>query len=587
MYRLVSGIPGVLFGVASITAYSQAQPNIVIILTDDQGWGDLSINGNTNIKTPNIDRFSGQGAIFSHFYVAPMSSPTRAGLLTGRYPDRTGVYGTSDPAQFMNLDEVTIADLFKKAGYATGCFGKWHNGSQYPYHPNGRGFDEFYGFFGGHRSNYFNTTLYHNGDTVRSTGYLADDLTDKAITFIEDNNNKPFPCYIPYNIPHNPLQVPDKYYDRIRRRGISMYARNPEQEDIDVTIASLAMCENIDWNVGRLLRKIDDLNLASKTIVMYLSDNGPAFWRWNGDMKGKKGDVDEGGVRVPFFIRWPGVIPAGTIVNDNAAYIDLLPTLADIAGLSIQNCKPIDGISLKPLLTGKVDHLPERLLFSSLNNKRSVRRGYYLAEEGSLFNLAIDPGQRLNIAPQFPEIYESLTDTLRKWYVDVIKGIDKTRWYQVGYPQFPVTILPAEDSRLHPSENGKVAYSAPILCNTFIKNWDDTSSFVSWNIEVNTAAAYEVSISYTCAPVNTGCEFEFDFLDNKLMGVISDTHDPPLLSSPDRVERTTQSYEKEFKQMWVGIMHLDQGKGEFILKPKIMKGKQMMDVKAITVKLID
>lgn len=195
----------------SENATAQVPPNIVLILADDQGWGDLSINGNGNVRTPHIDRIGKEGAQFSRFYVSPLCAPTRAGLLTGRYHYRTGVWGVSNSREFMNLDEVTLADLLKNAGYATGCFGKWHNGSQFPYHPNGRGFDEFYGMLSGHYANYFNTTVDHNGEPAKSTGYIADDLTSKAIEFIGKSTNagKPFLCYIPYNTPHSPFQVPD------------------------------------------------------------------------------------------------------------------------------------------------------------------------------------------------------------------------------------------------------------------------------------------------------------------------------------------------------------------------------------------
>ncbi|MDH5604185.1 MAG: sulfatase-like hydrolase/transferase, partial [Cyclobacteriaceae bacterium] len=220
------------------------RPNVIIILTDDQGWGDLSINGNTNIRTPNIDRLAEGGTRMDRFYVAPVCAPTRAGFLTGRYHFRTGVFGVTQGDEYMNTDEVTLADIFKKGGYATGCFGKWHNGSQYPYHPNGRGFDEFYGFTSGHWANYFNTTLDHNGKDEKTEGYINDVLTDKALEFIDDNKEKPFLCYIPYNTPHSPFQVPDQYYDTLKNRGISLLHRDPEKEHLGTTIAALAMCEN-------------------------------------------------------------------------------------------------------------------------------------------------------------------------------------------------------------------------------------------------------------------------------------------------------------------------------------------------------
>ena len=186
---------------------SKARPNIVMILTDDQGWGDLSINGNTNLSTPRIDSLARDGATFDRFYVSPVCSPTRAEMLTGRYYTRTGVSGVSAGAERLNVDESTMADSFKAAGYATGAFGKWHNGMQWPYHPNARGFDEYYGFCSGHWGYYFSPELEHNGRLVRGNGYITDDLTDHAIKFIEENRDQPFLCYIPLCTPHSPMQV--------------------------------------------------------------------------------------------------------------------------------------------------------------------------------------------------------------------------------------------------------------------------------------------------------------------------------------------------------------------------------------------
>ncbi|NNJ86877.1 MAG: sulfatase-like hydrolase/transferase, partial [Akkermansiaceae bacterium] len=174
------------------------RPNIVMILADDQGWGDLSIHGNTNLSTPNIDSLAREGARLNRFYVCPVCSPTRAEMLTGRYHTRLGVTSTSTGGERLNQDETTIGDIFKKAGYATGAFGKWHSGMQWPYHPNARGFDEFYGFCSGHWGHYFSPELEHNGKLVRGVGYITDDLTNRAIQFIEQNKSRPFLCYIPY-----------------------------------------------------------------------------------------------------------------------------------------------------------------------------------------------------------------------------------------------------------------------------------------------------------------------------------------------------------------------------------------------------
>ncbi|MDF1862215.1 MAG: arylsulfatase, partial [Verrucomicrobiales bacterium] len=366
-----------LLGILSIALLGEAkQPNIVVILTDDQGWGDLSLSGNTNLSTPNIDSLAADGASFDRFYVCPVCSPTRAEFLTGRYHQRGGVYSTSAGGERLDLDETTIGDVFKQAGYRTAAFGKWHNGMQFPYHPNGRGFDEFYGFCSGHWGDYFSPMLEHNGEIVTGEGFVVDDFTNKAMEFIESHKEEPFFVYLPYNTPHSPMQVPDEFWGRFEDKPITMRNREPEKEDDLHLRCALAMCENIDWNVGRLLKKLDDLELAEDTIVIYFCDNGPNGVRWNGDMKGKKGATDEGGVRSPMLIRWPAGIDAGTRVSTFGAAIDLLPTLTEMAGVPLISTKPLDGISLAAVLTGQGEapgDLDGRPILSAWKTKSSIR----------------------------------------------------------------------------------------------------------------------------------------------------------------------------------------------------------------------
>ncbi|HEX6984931.1 MAG TPA: sulfatase-like hydrolase/transferase, partial [Planctomycetaceae bacterium] len=201
-------------------APAEDRPNVLLILTDDQGWGDIGSHGNEAVDTPNLDRLAGQGARFERFFVDPLCAPTRAALLTGRYSLRSGVHGVTRGHETMRTEEVTLAELFRDAGYATGCFGKWHNGRHYPNHPNGQGFDEFFGFCGGHWNNYFDTTLERNAEPVRTTGFITDVLTDEAIGFVRRNKDRPFFCYVPYNAPHWPPQVPDRYFEKYKARGL-------------------------------------------------------------------------------------------------------------------------------------------------------------------------------------------------------------------------------------------------------------------------------------------------------------------------------------------------------------------------------
>src|SRR5262245_31795526 len=223
---------------------ASAHPNVVIFLADDAGWGDYSRNGNTQVNTSHIDSIARDGALFDRFFVCPVCSPTRAEFLTGRYHPRGGVFGVSTGGERLNLGERTIADFFRAAGYATAVFGKWHNGSQYPYHPNARGFDEFYGFTSGHWGDYFSPPLEHNGQFVQGNGYVTDDFAEHAMGFVEKNRDRPFLCYLAFNTPHSPMQVPDRWYERFKDRELSLRYTGPQREDVAFTRAALAMCEN-------------------------------------------------------------------------------------------------------------------------------------------------------------------------------------------------------------------------------------------------------------------------------------------------------------------------------------------------------
>ncbi len=415
---------------------------MLIILADDQGWGDLSWNGNTNLQTPNIDRLGREGASFERFFVCPVCAPTRAEMLTGRYHLRGGVHGVTTGAERLNLDEKTIAESFRAAGYATAAFGKWHNGSQYPYHPNARGFEEYYGFTSGHWSDYFDPVLEHNGKLVRGKGFIIDDLTDHALAFIERNQARPFFCYLPLNTPHSPFQVPDREWAKFKDRAIGL--RGGPAEELDKTRCVLAMCENIDGNVGRLLARLDALNLAEKTIVLYFSDNGPNTVRWNGGMKGRKGSVDEGGVRVPCLVRWPKHIQAGTKISQIAGAIDLLPTLTALAGVPLVSEKPLDGKDLTGLLAGKAADWPDRMIYSHQNGKVSVRtQQYRLDLAGALFDMHADPGQKQNVADEHPDVARRLSRAVAAWSKEVGVKAGDDRPFPVGYREMRAAPLPA------------------------------------------------------------------------------------------------------------------------------------------------
>jgi arylsulfatase A-like enzyme len=560
-------------------------PNVVVFLADDQGYGDFSIIGNTNLRTPNIDRLAADGALLTHFYVSPVCSPTRAEFLTGRYHLRMGVTSTSEGKERFNLGETTIAEVFKQAGYATAAFGKWHNGMQYPYHPNGRGFDEFYGFASGHWGNYFSPTLEHNGQLVRGDGFIPDDLTNQAMAFIEKNKARPFFLYIPYNTPHSPMQVPDLYWDRFQDKALLKRGTEPEKENIEHTRAALAMCENIDWNVGRVLEKLKASGLERNTIVLYFNDNGPNGNRWRDGLKGQKGSTDEGGVRSPLFIKWPGIIPAGKRISEISGAIDLLPTLADLAGIAATSNHPRDGISLKSLILEGKPGREDRVIFSHWNGRISARsQQYRFSHNGELYDMLADPGQIHDLAKEKPELAANFKRRVEAWKSDVSgQPGDKKRNFPVGHPDFKFTQLPARDGEAH----GGIQRSNRFPNSSFFTNWNSVSGKITWPIEVVEDGVFEVEIYYTCPRGEEGSEIKLSFGNSSLVAKITEAHDPPLIGMEnDRVKRM-ESYEKDFKPLKAGVMKLKKGEGELTLQAVSMPGAAVMDFRLLMLTRIE
>ena len=561
-----------------------AQPNIVIFLADDSGWGDYSVSGNTQVRTPNIDSIARAGASLDRFYVCAVCAPTRAEFLTGRYHSRTGVRGVSTGQERMNTDEKTLADAFKAAGYATGAFGKWHNGSQWPYHPNARGFDEYYGFTSGHWGEYFNPPLEHHGQPVRGRGFIADDLTSRAIEFIEKNREKPFLCYVPFNTPHSPWAVPDEYWQRFKDKPLTLRGTDSKQESLDQTRCALAMMENLDDNVGRVLKRLDELKLADNTIVIYFSDNGPNGHRWTGGMKGTKGTTDEGGVRSVFFLRWTGGgIKAGTVVKEITGAIDLLPTLTALAGVKRVGNKSLDGRNLSPLLRGEPMAWRERLIFSHQNGNVSARsQQYRLDQRGALFDMIADPSQTKDITSDQPDIAAQMTKAVADWRGEVLPKSKDDRPYPVGYAEFPRTPLPARDGVPH----GGVKRSANAPNSSYFVNWTSLDDTMTWDVEVNTAGNYDVEILYTCPVADAGSTIELDFNGAKLAGEVAPGWDPPLYTNQDTIARPNgESKMKEFRALNLGSMRLEKGRGLLTLRALKIPGRSVMDVRQVNLAL--
>lgn len=554
-------------------------PNVVVILSDDQGWGDLSIQGNTDLSTPHIDKLSQNGVTFDRFFVCPVCAPTRAEFLTGRYAARGGVYGVSEGAERLDLDETTLADLFKSAGYATAAYGKWHNGMQAPYHPNTRGFDDYYGFCSGHWGNYFDPMLEHNGKPVRGEGFIIDDLTNHGLDFIETNQAHPFFLYLPFNTPHSPMQVPDAFFEKFQKAQLQM-PLNKESPTIQKTRAALAMCENVDWNVGRVLGKLEELGLLENTIILYFSDNGPNGHRWNGEMKGIKGSTDEGGVRSPAFIQWKGTLEAGKKVSQIAGAIDLLPTLTDLAGIKSRVATELDGKSLKSLLAGSNEEWEERYLVQHWGTKTSVRsQNFRLDHQNQLFHMTDDPNQTSDVADQFPEVYSEMMSEKEAYVKEVLGELNREtqRPITIGYKALTYTQVPARDGHPH----GGILRSNKYPNCSFFTNWTSTEDKITWEVDILEEADYEIELYYTCPDQSIGTEFELKLGEAKLSAKISRAYDPPLMGMEnDRVPRT-ESYIKDFLPLKIGTIHLSKGEGTLSLQATKIPGQVAMDVRLL------
>ncbi len=575
-----------VFIVAGANA-ADSQPNIVVIMTDDQGWGDLSVHGNINLSTPNIDKLSTQGASFDRFYVCPVCSPTRAEFLTGRYHPRSGVYATSAGGERMDLDEETIAEVFKAGGYSTGMFGKWHNGMQHPYHPNSRGFDEFYGFCSGHWGHYFDFPLEHNGEIVRGDGFIIDDLTTKAMDYIEAQfkAGKPFFTYLAYNTPHSPMQVPEKYWEKFDSFDYPMKNVDLEKENPQHIRAALAMCENIDWNVGRLVSKLDELGVSENTIFIYFCDNGPNGVRWNGGMKGRKGSTDEGGVRSPLFVKWPAKIAAGKQVRSISSVTDLLPTLADMVGIKYIPAKPLDGMSIKSALLEDYAPAPDRMIFTHWRDKVSVRtQRFRLDNNGELFDIVKDPEQRSPVTTEHSEITNTLRKAVDEWRADVVSQIqEEKRPFVICHSDAPMTQLPARDGFAH----GTIIRSNRYPNSSYFLNWTDEGDSITWDVQVANAGSYEVTLYYACPAKDVGSTIELRFGSSVLEAKITEAHDPPIVgAAEDKVVRQ-ESYEKDFKPINIGKIHLTEGDGVVILTAPKIPGDQALELRLLTLRPVD
>ena len=554
---------------------AESKPNIVLIITDDQGWGDLSLHGNSNLRTPNIDSIAQEGARFEHFYVQPVCSPTRAEIYSGLYFPKTNVYATSAGGERMALNETTIGEVFKGAGYRTGIFGKWHNGTQPPYHPNSRGFDEFYGFCSGHWGDYFDPLLEHNGEIVKGKGYIVDHLFDKAMEFLGEEGVQPKFVVLPVNTPHSPMQVPDSYWKSQLDRELQMMYQGTEEEDERFTKAALAMVENIDDNVGRLRNYLISAGLKKNTILVFMSDNGPNGWRWNGGLKGRKGSTDEGGVKSPFFIEWPERISAASHIGALAGSVDVFPTLAGLADIKVETHSTLDGVDFSRVLLDKKDTLIDRALYQHWNGQTSVRvEGFRLSDQNDLYDLKKDPGQKNPVNESLPELRDSLIQLKKVWEAETgaLAPRDSQPFTVKG-----LTHLPARDG----IATGAIQRSNRYPNDSYYRAWNSTADSIYWPVEILEEGNYEVTLYGTQPAGSLGSELELSTSSASLTYQVRKEYDSPEFGAKeDRIPRI-ESYVKEFQPEHWGRIFLKKGKDTLVLKAAHLPGKQAIEMRLV------
>jgi len=421
------------------------RPNLVLVMTDDQGYGDLGCHGNPVVKTPNIDRFHGESMRFTDFHVSPTCAPTRCSLMTGRHEFRSGVTHTIFERERMALTATTVAQVLKSAGYTTGIFGKWHLGDEDPYQPDRRGFDEVFIHGGGGigqtypgscgdapGNKYFDPAIKHNGVFEKTKGYCTDLFFDRATKWIGEkrSGNAPFFAYVVTNAPHGPLVCPEEYQQPYAAQGLD-----------EKVAAFFGMITNIDDNFGKLMAKLKEWDLEQDTLVIFMTDNGgtAGVKVFNAGMRGGKGTPYNGGTRVPAFWRWPGVVPAEVDVDRLTAHLDLFPTFAELAGAKIPAGVKLDGRSLLPLLQDRNAPWADRYLFTHLGRwpKGQAAQSKYLncsvrttrynlvctgkgEKKWELYDLTADPGERTNLVAQHPEVVSEMEAFYGKWWEETL-----------------------------------------------------------------------------------------------------------------------------------------------------------------------
>nr|WKN34559.1 arylsulfatase [Tunicatimonas sp. TK19036] len=497
-FILLIGLTTPLILIAQTRNDNKQRPNIIFIMTDDQGMGDLACMGNPYIKTPNIDKFYGESVRLTNYHVSTTCAPTRASIMTGRHCNRVNVFHTIAGRSLLYEDETTLPEVLAQNGYVNAMFGKWHLGDNYPFRPQDRGFHEvvMHGAGGVGQgpdywgNDYFDDTYFHNGEPQSYEGYCTDVFFSEAMKFIEQNKNKPFFCYLATNAPHAPYNLPEQYYD--------MY-QGEQFEELDPRLRRFyGMITNFDDNFQKMRNKLQELGLEENTILIFTTDNGTAAGRstFNAGLKGGKGSQYDGGHRVPFFIRWPnGELTGGKDIDQLVAHYDLLPTVVDLLGLQFNATKPLDGKSLKPLLTEENPTWENRMLYMDTQREQNLIKyrkyavmdgNWRLVDGDKLYDMRKDRGQEHNVIDQYPEVADRLAVGYEKWWQSFIdEGVDqKYAYIKVGSPwENPAKIS------AHDMFSGR--YADAWHQNSAIR---PSPSGGSWKIEVIEDGEYTISL---------------------------------------------------------------------------------------------
>ncbi|MAS98782.1 MAG: N-acetylgalactosamine-4-sulfatase [Kiritimatiellaceae bacterium] len=486
----------VVFLSMTFASTASDQPNVILVMTDDQGYGDLGCNGNAAIKTPHLDRLSTQGIQLDNFHVDPTCAPTRAALMTGRYSARCGVWHTVQGRNMLRTREITMADVFMQNNYRTGIFGKWHLGDNYPYRPEDRGFQYcVYHKAGGigqapdyWGNDYFDDHYMKNGTLHFLEGFCTDVWFEESIKFIKESvqNDTPFFAYITPNAPHSPFYCPEEY--------TSPYEDNPNVSRPEF----YGMVSNIDENIGRLMSLLDELSIADNTILIFTTDNGTAGGIYEGrgfraGMRGSKNSAYEGGHRVPCFMRWPdGKFEQGKKISELTAHLDLLPTLIDLCSLKAPDIS-FDGQNIKDLLYSSDEKwLNRTLIVESQRVKHPVKwrkcavmtDRWRLIDGKELYDLKVDPAQEEDIAINYPDIVKKLRNEYSDFWKEVSKEHGITSHIVIGNEQAPLVSLSSHD--------WLVDALPPWNQIHIVKGEKANVSY--WALEVEQAGDYEISL---------------------------------------------------------------------------------------------